>query len=95
MQKVEEGMEERKKESDRQLLDVPLTLDVGTNILSPSHMLHRLSCKKNSISRGLNKENLSVHTGSHINNFFTCSYEYLVRCPSVINMLSSDKNIRS
>jgi hypothetical protein len=39
MQKVEEGMEERKKESDRQLLDVPLTFNVRTNILSLSRIL--------------------------------------------------------
>lgn len=47
MQKVEEGMEERKKESDRQLLDDPLTLNVTTNILSPSHILQAVLHKEN------------------------------------------------
>jgi hypothetical protein len=33
------GRHGRNKESDRQLLDAPLTLNVRTNILSPSHVL--------------------------------------------------------
>ena len=84
----------KKEESDRQLLDVPLTLNVRPNILSPPHILQAV-LHKHKTNKDEHKENLSTHGLRCIS--FSCVFIWTShRCTSVnqhvTHMMS---NIRS